>query len=491
MRSMPTGPAPDNRLPRDAQSILELAARSMFDLFANASEGMMLVDREARVVWINDQYRRFLPALGFEREEDFVGHPVSSVVQNTQLHQVLATGKPILIDLLTNKAGTFVVSRIPLRGDDGEVMGALGIVLFDHPETTLQPLIAKFARIENDLNEARRELASQRRSKYTFASFVGSSPAAVEVKRQARRAAQSASPVLLLGETGTGKELLAHAIHAASDRAGRPFVGINIAAVPDTLLEAEFFGVAPGAYTGADRKGRDGKFRIADGGTLFLDEVGDMPAAVQAKLLRVLQEGEVEPLGSNKLVRVDVRLVAATSRDLPQLVREGRFREDLFYRLNVLPIRLPPLRERRSDIAMLTEVLCEDIAARSGGVQMDLAPEALALLQAQAWRGNIRELRNVLEQVALRTDDHHIDGPILAGVLRSAGLEQIAPPELLLAAPAPVAGDLLRPLAEQVAELERRAMAAALEHTGGNRAAAARLLGMSRASFYDKLVVPE
>ena len=487
MRAMPLSAPPDNRLPRDAQSILELAARSMFDLFANASEGMMLVDREARVVWINDQYRRFLPALGCEREEDCVGHPVSSVVQNTQLHQVLATGKPILIDLLTNKAGTFVVSRIPLRGDDGEVMGALGIVLFDHPETTLQPLIAKFARIENDLNEARRELASQRRSKYTFASFVGSSPAAVEVKRQARRAAQSASPVLLLGETGTGKELLAHAIHAASDRAGRPFVGINIAAVPDTLLEAEFFGVAPGAYTGADRKGRDGKFKLADGGTLFLDEVGDMPAAVQAKLLRVLQEGEVEPLGSNKLVRVDVRVVAATSRDLPQLVREGRFREDLFYRLNVLPIRLPPLRERRSDIAMLAEVLCEDIAARSGGVQMDLAPEALALLQAQAWRGNIRELRNVLEQVALRTDDHHIDGPTLAGVLRSAGLEQVALPQTLSMAPPADDGELLRPLAEQVADLERRAMRAALAHTGGNRAAAARLLGMSRASFYDKL----
>ncbi len=138
----------DDRLPRDAQSILELAARSMFELFANASEGMMLVDRNARVVWINDQYRRFLPALGFQREEDFVGHPVSSVVQNTQMHQVLATGKPILIDLLTNKAGTFVVSRIPLRDDAGEVIGVLGIVLFDHPETTLQPLISKFARLE-------------------------------------------------------------------------------------------------------------------------------------------------------------------------------------------------------------------------------------------------------------------------------------------------------------------------------------------------------
>ena len=491
MHAMPTGPAPDTRLPRDAQSILELAARSMFDLFANASEGMMLVDRNARVVWINDQYRRFLPALGYEREEDFVGHPVSSVVQNTQMHQVLSTGKPILIDLLTNKAGTFVVSRIPLRDDGGEVIGVLGIVLFDHPETTLQPLITKFARLEQDLSDARRELASQRRSKYTFASFVGSSPGALDVKRQARRAASSHSPVLLLGETGTGKELLAHAIHATSERAGRAFVGINIAAVPDTLLEAEFFGVAPGAYTGADRKGRDGKFKLADGGTLFLDEVGDMPPAVQAKLLRVLQEGEVEPLGSNKLVRVDVRVVAATSRDLPQLVREGRFREDLFYRLNVLPIRLPPLRERRSDIPQLVEVLCEDIAARSGGVLMELAPDALALLQAQAWRGNIRELRNVLEQVALRTDDHHIDAAMLAGVLRTDGLAPLAVPE-----PVPVLGvvaedGLLRPLSEQVAELERRAMRAALAQTGGNRAAAARLLGMSRASFYDKLAMSE
>ena len=268
------------------------------------------------MVWINDLYRRYLPALGFEREEDFVGHPVSNVVQNTQMHQVLATGKPILIDLLTNKAGTFVVSRIPLRDDAGEVIGVLGIVLFDHPETTLQPLIAKFARLEQDLNDARRELASQRRSKYTFASFVGTSAGAMEVKRQARRAAQSTSPVLLLGETGTGKELLAHAIHAASPRAGRPFVSVNMAAVPESLLEAEFFGVAPGAYTGADKKGRDGKFKLADGGTLFLDELGDMPPSVQVKLLRALQEGEVEPLGSNKLVQFDVRVVAATSRDL-------------------------------------------------------------------------------------------------------------------------------------------------------------------------------
>lgn len=480
----------DDRLPRDAQSILELAARSMFDLFATASEGMMLVDRHARVVWINDQYRRFLPALGFEREEDFVGHPVSSVVQNTQMHQVLATGKPILIDLLTNRAGTFVVSRIPLRDDDGTVIGVLGIVLFDHPETTLQPLITKFARLEQDLSEARRELANQRRTKYTFASFVGSSPAVQEVKRQARRAAQSASPVLLLGETGTGKELLAHAIHAASPRAGRPFVSVNVAAVPDTLLEAEFFGVAPGAYTGADRKGRDGKFRLADGGTLFLDELGDMPMSVQVKLLRALQEGEVEPLGSNRLVRFDVRVVAATSRDLAQLVREARFREDLYYRLNVLPIRVPPLRERRGDIPVLVESLCEDIAARSAGPQLEFSASALALLAAQVWRGNIRELRNVLEQLALRSDSPLIEADDVARVLADAGLPALPVPNGPVLAdltehPEPAAG--VRPLAEQVDALERRAVAQALRETRGNRAAAARLLGMSRARLYDRL----
>ncbi|MFC3685718.1 sigma-54 interaction domain-containing protein [Hydrogenophaga luteola] len=484
---------PDTRLPRDAQSILELAARSMFDLFANASEGMLLVDRKGRVVWINDQYRRFLPALGYEREEDFVGHPVSNVVQNTQMHQVLETGKPILIDLLTNKAGTFVVSRIPLRDETGEVIGVLGIVLFDHPETTLQPFIAKFARLEQDLNDARRELASQRRAKYTFASFVGSSAAAQEVKRQARRAAQSASPVLLLGETGTGKELLAHAIHAASPRAGRSFVGVNMAAVPESLMEAEFFGVAPGAYTGADKKGRDGKFKLADGGTLFLDELGDMPMAVQVKLLRALQDGEIEPLGSNKLIRCDVRVVAATSRDLAQLVREGKFREDLFYRLNVLPIRVPPLRERQGDIPLLVETLCEDIAARGANVHLELLPPALDLLAAQPWRGNTRELRNVLEQLALRSDSPQIGAEQVEQVLRDSGLDRIEPALSRPAAPVPAmaADDDLRPLPVQIAELEQRAIAAALARTGGNRVAAAKLLGISRASLYDRLAVSE
>ena len=499
---MPSSDAAPQSLPLDAQSILELAARSMFQLFSSISQGMFLVDRSGRIVWVNEGYQRFLPALGFSSLDEFVGHTVEEVIPNTQMRRVLETGEPILIDLLTNKAGTFVVSRLPLRDEDDAVIGAIGIVLFDHPETTLKPLISKFALLQRDLDDARRELASQRanlqqsgqrRAKHTFASFIGASPAAVEVKRQARRAAQSSSPVLLLGETGTGKELLAHAIHAASSRSRGPFVSVNIAAVPDTLLEAEFFGVAPGAYTGAAAKGREGKFRLADGGTLFLDEIGDMPQSVQAKLLRALQEGEIEPLGSNKLVPFDARMIAATSRDLAAMVREGRFREDLYYRLNVLPIRVPPLRERRSDIPALVEVLAEDIALRSGGGVPELTPEALALLAAQSWRGNIRELRNVLEQAAMRSESLRIHSAELEEVLRASGVSHIARalPVAQPAETATAAADLLRPLAQQVGEVERRAIAAAMQACHGNKLAAARMLGISRAKLYERLELSE
>jgi transcriptional regulator with PAS, ATPase and Fis domain len=493
-------PPPATPLPLDADQVLKLAAQSMFDTFARTAMGMV-VDREHRIVWISEGYKNFLPALGFASAADFVGRRVEDAIPNTLLGQVIDSGQPILVDLLSNHAGTFLVSRLPLRNAAGEVIGAFGMVLLDHPETTMQPLMQKFIRLQGELDSARRQLAEQRRPKHTIASFVGSSAAALEVKRQARRVAQADSTVLLLGETGTGKELLAHGIHAASRRAARPFVGINIAAVPETLLEAEFFGVAPGAYTGAERKGRDGKFKVADGGTLFLDEIGDMPLALQSKLLRVLQEQEIEPLGSNRVERVDVRIVAATSRDLGAMVADGSFRADLYYRLNVLPIRLPPLRERLADLEALADALAEDIARRSGLPHKGLTPEALDLLAAQPWPGNIRELRNVLEQATLMTDELQLGAAHFESALRLAPGVAVRPAVAVVAAvprpppssppPAAPATDpapaLLRPLQQQVEELECQAIAAALRATGGNRLAAARLLKMSRAALYDKL----
>jgi transcriptional regulator with PAS, ATPase and Fis domain len=496
-------------LPQDADGLLKLAAQSMFDLYAQTVQGMMVVDREHRVVWISEGYKRFLPALGFADEHEFVGKRVEEVVPNTLLAQVIDSGQPIMVDLLTNKAGTFLVSRVPLRDADGRVIGALGMVLMDHPEradSTMQPLMAKFGHLQRELADAQRRLAAEqvrnRRPKYTIAAYIGASPAALEVKRQARRVAGTGSTVLLLGETGTGKELLAHAIHAASPRAARPFVGVNIAAVPDALLEAEFFGVAAGAYTGAERKGRDGKFRVADGGTLFLDEIGDMPLALQAKLLRALQEQEVEPLGSNQILRVDVRVIAATSRDLGRMVADGLFRADLYYRLNVLPIRLPALRERLADIEALAETLLDDIARRSSLPQKSLSAEAIDRLAGHDWPGNIRELRNVLEQAALMTDEpvlrpHDLEGALAPG--HRVGPVSTPPPATRAAVglarvgtapagvPSPPEAASIKPLPRAIAELEARAIREALAATGGNKVAAARLLGIARATLYQKL----
>ena len=485
-----------SELPADADAVLKLAAQSMFDTLASTAMGMMVVDRAHRIVWISEGYKQFLPALEHE-EADFVGRRVEEVVPNTLMAQVIETGEPILIDLLSNKAGTFLVSRLPLRDASGTVIGAMGMVLLDHPETTMQPLIAKFARLERELAVAQQRLAAhltqQRRPKHTIASFIGASPAAVEVKRQARRVAQTDSTVLLLGETGTGKELLAHGIHAASVRATKPFIAVNIAAVPETLLEAEFFGVAPGAYTGAERKGRDGKFRIADGGTLLLDEIGDMPLALQSKLLRVLQEQEVEPLGSNQVQRIDVRIIAATSRDLPAMVAAGTFRADLYYRLNVLPIRLPALRERAADLEALVEALAEDIARRSGLSHKSLTPDALDLLARHAWPGNIRELRNVLEQATLMTDDPVLGASHFADALHAVPTDLVERASHAPAAPVrttePAPPLQIKPLPQAVAELEARAIRDALVATGGNKLAASRLLGIARATLYEKLAL--
>ncbi|NDY93924.1 AAA family ATPase [Ideonella sp. TBM-1] len=476
----------------------------MFDTFARTTQGMLVVDRSHRIVWISEGYKKFLPALGVEGEHAFLGRKVEDVVPNTLIPQVIESGRAMMVDLLTNRAGTFLVSRMPLRNEAGEVIGALGLVLMDHPETTMQPLMQKFSRLQRELEDAQRQLAAQRRPKYTLASMVGASPAMMEVKRQARRVAGTDATVLLLGETGTGKELLAQAIHAGSSRARAAFVGVNIAAVPDTLLEAEFFGVAGGAYTGADRKGRDGKFKLADGGTLFLDEIGDMPLPLQAKLLRVLQEQEVEPLGSNTVLRVNVRVIAATSRDLPAMVATGQFRADLYYRLNVLPIRLPALRERLADLDALTDNLLDDICRRNGLAPKSLSAEALERLGAHPWPGNIRELRNTLEQAALLTDDlllraEHFGalpapaaapapdpagaGPTAAGAgLARGGLgEPLAGGGLLLP------GAALQPLPQAIAALETASIRAALAATQGNKVAAARLLGIARATLYEKM----
>ncbi len=459
-----------------SDAIHEQAVHTLFELLSSSSQGGIAVDREARIAWINEKY---VSLLGLKNAEDALGREIEEIIPNSRMREVVETGQPILLDLMNFKRQSFVVTRIPLRDESGQVTGAVGFALYDGLQH-LKPLVAKFTELHNQLAQVKRELAEHRRAKYSFSSFVGNSAPCLELKRNARRAAQLDTTVLLLGETGTGKELLAHAMHAGSARAEKAFVGVNLAAIPETLLETEFFGVAPGAYTGAERKGREGKFKLADGGTLFLDEVGDMPMQIQAKLLRALQEQEIEPVGSNRIIKVDVRVIAATTTDLKQLVETGNFRPDLYYRLNVLPIRVPPLRERLFDLEALCDAMLEQMAERTGFPQREITPSALAFLASYDWPGNVRELRNVLEQATMLSDNPQLTESDFKKILPAASARGIPSTHR----DAPVA---VRLLADAAADAERQAIQFALSATGGKKLPAAKLLGISRATLYEKL----
>ncbi len=302
----------------------------------------------------------------------------------------------------------------------------------------------------------------------------GQSKEIMKAKQLAQRAAATDLTVLLTGESGTGKDLFARAIHQMSPRAARPFVAVNCAAIPESLMEAEVFGYASGAFTGARKGGKPGKFELAHQGTIFLDEVGDLAPALQAKLLRVLQEGEIEKIGATAPVRVDVRVIAATNKNLAAMAETGRFRKDLYYRLNVLRVHLPPLRDRPQDTPILAAIIMDRYNRRYAGLTPKaLTPEAMDLLTRYSWPGNIRELQNTLRTVFSMEDAPEIKPEHL-------------PPHIQQLARVP-RGVGQKTLDKVVEEVEREMIAEALRATGGNRAKSSRLLGLPRSSFYEKL----
>ena len=455
---------------KDYQRVRLLAIRSLFEIIEQSSEGTVIVDRDANIVWMNERYaRRF----GLQSAEVAIGKPCESVIPGSLLREVVRTGRPILLDMQDTSKEPLVVMRLPIHDDAGVVIGAIGFALFDELRS-LSPMLKRYMSMQEELASTR-SLLRARQTKYNFAHFIGTSAASLEVKRRARRSASTESPVLLLGETGTGKELLAQAIHNASPRAHKAFVSINSAAIPESLLEAEFFGTAPGAFTGADRKGRAGKLQIAQGGTLFLDEIGDMPLPLQSKLLRVLQEKEFEPVGSNEVIQSDVRVIAATSTDLEAAIKRGDFRADLYYRLNVLPIQVPPLRDRLDDVPALSEAILEELRS-----QHELHHEALELLGQHAWPGNIRELRNVLERAALLSDDLRLTvADIRAAIGTFSPVERVAP--LVIE---PIAHETFSAARER---FDRQLIETTLAQCAGKVPDAAARLGLGRSTLYKKM----
>ncbi len=345
---------------------------------------------------------------------------------------------------------------------------------FDRDEVLF--IVDKALRAARRAAEAPPDRPAPEPSAWLDAPSLGASQAMREVSELVVRAARTSSTVLVRGESGSGKEVAARAIHGASPRAAGPFVPVHCAALPENLLESELFGYEKGAFTGATQR-KPGRVELAQGGTLFLDEIGDVSPAVQVKLLRLLQEKEYQRLGGTEALSADVRFIAATHRDLDAMVEAGEFREDLFYRLNVIPIWIPPLRERREDIAPLAKRFVKEIGAQNERPGVELDEAALELLVAQDWPGNVRELSNFVERLVVFAEDERI--------ARADVERELARSPRRGRAPAPTVAS--ETLGERRDEAERAAILDALARAGGNRTKAARLLGVSRRTLYNKL----
>ena len=427
--------------------------------------GVVVVDPDGCITHFNKCFGKFL---GIDPQAQ-IGKHVTEVLENTRIHIVAKTGKPEVNVIQHVKGQDMVVQRIPIK-KDGKVIAAFGHVMF-RDVGDLAKLARKLSLLESKIKYYEKEIIGLRSTRYTLDSIVGVSDCIKSLREGARRAAATPLPVLITGESGTGKELFAQAIHHAGNRKLHPFIRINCAAIPKDLLESELFGYEKGAFTGAMDSGKPGKFEMAHHGTVFLDEIGELPLEMQPKLLRVLEEKEFERVGGTSLIRTDFRLIAATNRDLEKQVAEGRFRNDLFYRLNVIPLHISPLRERREDIVPMTHHLLQKIAQDFSLPEVGLDPEAEEALKNCNWPGNIRELSNVLERTL-----SNIEGDTIHLYDLPYHVQRLCEPEMG------------RPTIEAVqAKAEKEAIQDALVAANYNKARAADLLGIHRTLLYKKI----
>ncbi|MGE5389995.1 MAG: sigma-54 interaction domain-containing protein [Deltaproteobacteria bacterium] len=447
--------------PRD----LELIER----LFSG-TEGALIIDEKGIVSVFTDYYMR---ESGLKKEE-VIGKRVDEVFPNTRMLEVLQTGKPIIAELWELKGKKQIVSRVPIL-EDGAVIGVLGISIFrymNEAKSFARRVDAMFSELEHYKEEVQRIYGA----KYALGSIVGKSKAIVEAKAVVGIIAPSSNPILIYGETGTGKELFAHAIHQESSRRQGPFIRVNCAGIPDNLIESELFGYDEGAFTGARKGGKPGKFELANHGSIFLDEVSELSWTAQAKLLRALQENEIERVGSTKLIPVDVRVISATNVPLNKLVAEGKFRKDLFFRLNAFNLKIPPLSQRMSDIPLLCQHFIVNYNRDNGTKIEGLNDEAYKLLNSYHWPGNVRELNIVIERACMDAREGLIT---VQNLLRFSNESRRAPAKNI-----EYSGFDIR---EAKHEAEKATIIRALQVSNGNRTKAAELLGISRSSLYNKI----
>ncbi len=427
----------------------------------NPFEGILAIDDKGIIIYANSFFLNMLQV----KEEDILGKKVWNTLPGCHLYDTVLQGYSQWGENLKIGGRDFLIVRFPIKRD-GKVVGAVVKTIF--PDMTTAKGIV--SRIINPV-----KTMEPRRSLYTCMDIIGETPPMLAAMKLARKAARTDSTLLITGESGTGKEVFAQAVHTRSIRRDRPFIKVNCAAIPDNLLESELFGFVDGAFTGATKGGKPGKFELAEGGTIFLDEIGDMSLPMQAKLLRVLQEKEIDRIGSTKSIPLDVRITAATNQELQKLVREGRFREDLYYRLKVIEIKIPPLREHRKDIPILADYLIRRINQRVGTNIQDIKPESMQLMMSYDWPGNVRELENILERAINQSEENQID---LTGLIAPVDgtYQEISTPKVRQ-----------EDLRKTVDQKERDLILNALTRAGGNKAKAARILNIQRSVLYKKM----
>ncbi|HSO58023.1 MAG TPA: sigma 54-interacting transcriptional regulator [Paenisporosarcina sp.] len=436
----------------------QLPETVLAQILENAFEWFVVVDKDCRILYINEEYCRFLEV----HRDQAIGQPVEEIIENTKMHEVVKTGIAHVASPHYIKGTYMLANRVPLIVD-GEIVGAFGSVVFrdmtdwkklsSHVRTTMEKI--QLTSIDSNHNF------------YRLEDIKGSSQAIRSIKETIQMIAPSDLSVLIEGESGTGKELFAQSIHEQSDRADLPFVKINCAAIPAELLEAEIFG----SYNESKNQYKKGRFELADKGTLFIDEIGAMPLTIQAKLLRAIQEGEIEPIGSQNPKQISVRIIAATNRPIEHLMEQGKFREDLYYRIQAITLRIPPLRERMEDFTELANTFLQQYILKAGKRRLVLASDTREYLQNYHWPGNVRELQNVMQAAVYLAEEEIIEPAALPDQIKQVRRKTTKQFVNLQAA---------------IEDLER-SMIQDLLKDGTDKKVIAQQLGLSRSTLYEKI----
>ncbi|GEK59223.1 sigma 54-interacting transcriptional regulator [Marinococcus halophilus] len=449
---------------------LEHTAEILDIVLERAYEGVAVVDHNGIIIQFNDAYSRFI---GIDKHYA-IGRQVEEIIENTKLHQTIRTGLPERGAIQYINGQAMVVHRLPLW-KNGKVVGAVGMLIFEglNELYKIYENMQKSYRNEQLTNEAV-NISAERSARFTLDEIIGQSESTMLSKSLARKVAKKQITVLITGESGTGKEMFAQSIHELSPFSTGRFVTVNCGAVPEHLIESELFGYEEGAFTGAKKGGKPGKFELAQKGTIFLDEIGEMPLYMQTKLLRVLQEREFERVGGLESIQTDARIIAASNRNLYEEVKKGSFREDLYYRINIVEIPVAPLRERKEDIPSLVSFYLTSICSKHQAAVKTITSEALQMFIQYKWEGNIRELRNVIENLVVLLEEEVIEKKHLPAYLLKERENRSVEGKI----PTLKAND---------EEKEKQIIHNSLEKNSGNKLKTAKELGIHRTTLYQKL----